>query len=123
MASGNQLAAGPTVSVEVTTEDPSKPNTSVYFNRGAAASNAYNVKFGNFDPSKLPPDKQKQAYAWLSRGLEEAILAFMSKAKDSTYGLHAAIYEFQKPNLLQGLKDAVDRGVKVTGGVPLPSWQ
>jgi phosphatidylserine/phosphatidylglycerophosphate/cardiolipin synthase-like enzyme len=109
----NQLIDGPTVSVEVTTENPSHPNTSVYFNRGAAASNAYNLKFGNLDPSKLPPQKQKQAYAWLSRGLEEAILNFLSQAKDSTYGLHAAIYEFQKPNLLEGLKDALDRGVEV----------
>jgi phosphatidylserine/phosphatidylglycerophosphate/cardiolipin synthase-like enzyme len=109
----NKLEPRQQVSVEVTTEDPSKPITSVYFNRGAAASNAYNVRFGVNDPSKLPEAKQKEAYAWISRGLEEAILAFLAQAKDKGYGLHAAIYEFQKPNLLQGLKDAVGRGADV----------
>jgi len=109
----NQLVPGPSVSVEVTTEDPANPDTAVFFNRGAAASNAYNLKFGNNDPSQLPDGQQQKAYAWLSRGLEEAILAFLSQAKDNSYGLHAAIYEFQKPNLLQGLKDAMGRGVDV----------
>jgi phosphatidylserine/phosphatidylglycerophosphate/cardiolipin synthase-like enzyme len=109
----NQLVPGPSVSVEVTTEDPANPNTAVYFNRGAAASNAYNVKFGSNDPGKLPADQQQKAYTWLSRGLEEAILGFLSQARDNTYSLHAAIYEFQKPNLLQGLKDALGRGVDV----------
>ncbi len=109
----DNLIPGPSVSVDGSTEDPSNPTTAVFFNRGAAASNAYNVKFGNTDPSQLAPDKQQEAYAWLSRGLEEGLLAFLAQAKDSTYGLHAAIYEFQKPNLLQGLKDALGRNVDV----------
>lgn len=109
----NQLKPGPSVQVTVTTEDPTSPNSAVYFNRGAAASNAYNVKFGNNDPNKLPPAQQAAAYAWLSRGLEEALLAYLAQAKDSSYALHAAVYEFQKPNLLQGLKDALDRGAEV----------
>jgi len=109
----NQLVPGASVSIEITTQDPADPACSVFFNRGAAASNAYNQKFGNSDPSRLPADQQQQAYAWLSRGLEEAILSFLTQANDSTYGLHAVIYEFQKPNLLGGLKAAVDRGVDV----------
>ena len=45
--------------------------------------------------------------------VEEAILAFLAKAVDERFALHAAIYEFQKPNLLQGLVQAKQRGVDV----------
>lgn len=108
------LTDGPTATIEVTTENPSASRTAaVFFNRGAAASQAYNAKFGQLPPDQLPPDKQKEALAWLSRGLEEAILDYLGQAKDSSYALHAAIYEFQKPNLLAGLKAAVDRGAEV----------
>jgi phosphatidylserine/phosphatidylglycerophosphate/cardiolipin synthase-like enzyme len=108
-----RLKDGDSVKVEVTTEDPAKPETPIYFNRGAAASQAYNDKFGQEDPDELEEPQRTQALAWLSRGLEEAILAFMQQAKDESWGLHAAVYEFQKPNLLQGLKDALDRRVDV----------
>jgi phosphatidylserine/phosphatidylglycerophosphate/cardiolipin synthase-like enzyme len=109
----DHLTDGPSVQVEVSTEDPHAPQSSVFFNRGAAASEAYNEKFGEADPDSLPDDKRQKAYAWLSNGLEEAILAFLGQASDSSYTLHAVIYEFQKPNLLNGLKAAMDRGVKV----------
>jgi phosphatidylserine/phosphatidylglycerophosphate/cardiolipin synthase-like enzyme len=109
----DQLTDGPSVQVEVQTEDPRSPSSSVFFNRAAAASEAYNEKFGDSDPGSLPGDKQQRAYAWLSNGLEEAILAFLGQAQDASYSLHAVIYEFQKPNLLNGLKAAMERGVKV----------
>jgi phosphatidylserine/phosphatidylglycerophosphate/cardiolipin synthase-like enzyme len=109
----DHLTDGPSIQLEVGTEDPHSPQSSVFFNRGAAASEAYNEKFGEADPDSLPADKQQAAYAWLSNGLEEAILAFLEQASDSSYTLHAVIYEFQKPNLLNGLKAALDRGVKV----------
>jgi phosphatidylserine/phosphatidylglycerophosphate/cardiolipin synthase-like enzyme len=110
----NQLQAGQSVEVEITTEDPQNSGTAVHFNRGAAASNAYVLKFADKNPDQLPtPELQQQAYTWLSRGLEEALLAFLAQAKDNSYGLHVAIYEFQKPNLLQGLKQALDCGVDV----------
>ncbi|MBZ9763367.1 phospholipase D-like domain-containing protein [Mesorhizobium sp. CA8] len=94
--------------VEVKAENSRDEHTAVFFNRGAAASEAYVRKFGNNDPSKIP-----DALIWLSRGLEEAILAFLAKASDEQFALHAAIYEFQKPNLLKGLQDAHQRGVEV----------
>jgi phosphatidylserine/phosphatidylglycerophosphate/cardiolipin synthase-like enzyme len=108
-----QLTDGDSVSVEVTTEDPRQQTTPVFFNRGAAASQAYNDQFGANDPDKLDEPKRTEALAWLSRGLEEAVLAFMDQAKDKSFGLHAAVYEFQKPNLVGGLKKALDRGVDV----------
>lgn len=107
-------AAG--VTVEVTTEDNQSPQTAVFFNRAAAASNAFEDKFPEVKTeTQLLGDTAmaKQARAWLSRGLEEAILDFLAQAKDKTFALHAAIYEFQKPNLLAGLKQALDRGAEV----------
>jgi phosphatidylserine/phosphatidylglycerophosphate/cardiolipin synthase-like enzyme len=101
------------VEVEVTTEDPTSQETAVVFNRAAAASGAFNMKFGNVKNLEEDTEDAKAARAWLSHGLEEAILAFLARAEDESYALHAAIYEFQKPELLQGLKDALARGVDV----------
>jgi phosphatidylserine/phosphatidylglycerophosphate/cardiolipin synthase-like enzyme len=101
------------ISVEIKTEDNHSNATAVFFNRGAAASEAYVRKFGNADPSQLPDDKRAEAFAWLSRGLEEALIAFIGLAKDSNFAIHAAVYEFQKPELLHQLKLASGRGVDV----------
>ena len=104
---------GDGVAVEVTMEDPTSPETAVFFNRAAAASSAFNAKFPNLKQLDGDAPDAKAARVWLSNGLEEAVLAYLSQAKDSSFALHAAIYEFQKPELLQGLKDAGDRGVDV----------
>ena len=93
---------------EIRAENSRDEQTAVFFNRGAAASEAYVRKFGQNDPAKIP-----EALTWLSRGLEEAILAFLAKAVDQRFALHAAIYEFQKPSLLDGLVRAKKRGVDV----------
>jgi phosphatidylserine/phosphatidylglycerophosphate/cardiolipin synthase-like enzyme len=108
-----KLKDGDSVEVDVTTEDPTQQATSVFFNRAAAASQAYIKKFGDKDPTDLPEPQSTQALAWLSRGLEEALLAFQAQATDKSFGLHCAVYEFQKENLLDGLKAALDRGVDV----------
>jgi phosphatidylserine/phosphatidylglycerophosphate/cardiolipin synthase-like enzyme len=68
----------------------------VFFNRGAIASQAYANRFGNRDPDEVGPE----AYAWLSRGLHEALIDFIGQAKDRTFSLRAAIYEFQYPDVL-----------------------
>ena len=101
------------VTLEVTMEDPASPETAVFFNRAAAASSAFNRKFPDLKELDGDTPDAKAARAWLSNGLEEAVLAYLSQAKDSSFALHAAIYEFQKPELLQGLKDAGNRGVDV----------
>jgi phosphatidylserine/phosphatidylglycerophosphate/cardiolipin synthase-like enzyme len=108
-----QLKDGDSVEVDVTTEDPKQQATAVFFNRAAAASQAYMHKFGDSDPDQLPEPQRTAALAWLSRGLEEALLDFQSQATDKSFGLHCAVYEFQKENLLDGLKKALDRGVDV----------
>ncbi len=96
------------VTIEVRTEDSRQNETAMFFNRGAAASEAYVRRFGDNDPNKIP-----EAKVWLSRGLEEAILAFIAKAADERFALHAAVYEFQKEELLAALQQAKERGVDV----------
>ena len=96
------------VSVEIKTENNHSHDAAVFFNRGAAASRAYNNRYGDNDPEGIP-----DALWWLSRGLEEALIGFIGQAVDATFAIHAAIYEFQKPKLLEALTRAAGRGVDV----------
>jgi hypothetical protein len=96
------------VAVEVRTENNQSHDAAVFFNRGAAASRAYNNRYGDNDPEKIP-----DALWWLSRGLEEALIAFIGQTVDASFAIHAAIYEFQKPKLLEALTRAAGRGVDV----------
>src|SRR6266702_6691179 len=96
------------VVVEIKTENKRAQDAAVFFNRGAAASKAYNDRFGDNDPKDIP-----EALSWLSRGLEEAAITFLAQAIDSSFALHAAIYELQKPELIAALKAAKERGAQV----------
>jgi phosphatidylserine/phosphatidylglycerophosphate/cardiolipin synthase-like enzyme len=88
------LKYGTAVELPVTTEEEAGSTHSVYFNRGVIGSQAYSREFHATPPHKLKGDERKRAYVWLSRGLEEAILAFIGKASSTRYGLRAAVYEF-----------------------------
>jgi len=104
------------VSVEITTEDNRKPETAVFFNRAAAASRAFELEFPDITSENLllgDSATALKAKQWLARGLDQALLGFLELAKDKNYALHAAVYEFQKAELLAGIKDAVKRGVEV----------
>lgn len=100
------------VEVEITTEDPNSEETSVFFNRAAAASTAFNREFPDVKDVSDASEEASRARKWLSNGLEEAVLAFLNKAEKGD-ALHAAIYEFQKAELLKGIKDAARRGVGI----------
>ncbi len=107
--SPTDLHEGTVVSVRVTTEtDLGKPH-SVFFNRGAIASQEYARRFENQDPDKVG----EAAYRWLSRGLLEAFVAFVGRANDSRFGLYGAVYEFQWPPALKAIKDAAAKGAHV----------
>jgi phosphatidylserine/phosphatidylglycerophosphate/cardiolipin synthase-like enzyme len=106
-----ELADG--VEVEVTTEDPAAPESAVFFNRAAAASKAFAEHFPKVKDLAADTPEAAAARAWLSNGLGEAILAFLAQAKDDSFALHAAVYEFQKPELLRGIRDAAARGAEV----------
>lgn len=96
------------VTLEVRTEDNRRPDTQVFFNRGAAASQAYVRKFGDNDPEAIP-----EALTWLSRGLEEALVAFIARADGPGFALHGCVYEFEKKTPIQALVQAKARGVAV----------
>lgn len=103
------LVAGASLALDVTTESEDSGTHSVYFNRGAIASQEYARRFQD----KRPSDVGAAAYAWLSRGLLEAIVGFIGKATNGAFGLRVAIYEFQWPEILDALKSAAGRGADV----------
>lgn len=98
------------VPVQVTTEDEEHGIHSVWFNRGVAGSQAYVRKFGEKKPADVP---DRKAYMWLSRGLEEALLGFIGQAKDSTFALRAAMYEFGYGPVLDAFQAARQGGADV----------
>ena len=107
------LEAGDSVTVDVQVQDSlhvGSDGHQVHFNRFAAASQAYVNLFGDKDPNQVPDGS---AFRWLSRGLEENLLAFIARASDETYSLHLSVYEFQKDSFLDALRQAVDRKVNV----------
>jgi phosphatidylserine/phosphatidylglycerophosphate/cardiolipin synthase-like enzyme len=103
------LQDGNSITVDITTETALGATHSVFFNRGAIASQEYARRFQNAKPSKVG----EAAYQWLSRGLFEAIVGFIQRAKADGWGIRAAIYEFQWPGVLEELKAAKDRGADV----------
>jgi phosphatidylserine/phosphatidylglycerophosphate/cardiolipin synthase-like enzyme len=104
------LKDGDTAEVEVETENPDEGTHGIFFNRGAAGWQAYERHFKGQDPDQVP---DRAAYRWLSRGLEEALLAFIAKADDKSWGLRAAFYEFNYVPVLDALGSAKQRKVDV----------
>ncbi len=99
------------VELEVTTESEEGGNHDVFFNRGAAASQEFARRFGNVRPDESDPEDPR--WAWLSRGAMEAIVAFVERAKDSSWGLRVSAYEFRLKSFAQALRDAHQRGADV----------
>jgi phosphatidylserine/phosphatidylglycerophosphate/cardiolipin synthase-like enzyme len=123
-----RLVDGETVTVPVTTASPDDGKHDVYFNRGVAGSQAYARLFGKYRrfylfsksgreqwkdfirPDEVPADK---AWRWLSRGLQEAMFAFIAQAKGPRYGLRAAVYEFDYPPAVAAFAAALESGADV----------
>lgn len=96
--------------VEITTESPAGGNHDVYFNRGVAGSQAYMRRFGDREPEKVP---NRQAFIWLSRGLNEALEDYVRSCKPGQHALRVAAYEFYYEPFLALLKEALDKGVDI----------
>lgn len=97
------------VTVEVRTESPEGGNQDVFFNRGAAASQAYERRFGD----QSPKEAGQAAFDWLSRGLYESMTEFIERAKGPGWKLRVAAYEFHYPGVLEALSAARKRKVDV----------
>jgi len=98
--------------VEISTGNPDEGIHGVYFNRGVAASQAYATKFGAA-PDSLPPDKRAEAMTWLSRGLHEALIAFITRDASPGLAIRAAVYEFTEPAVLAAFAKAREAGADV----------
>ena len=105
-----KLEQGEEVEVRIETEDDDAERHAVFFNRGVAGSQAYSRRFDNMPPEEVPDG---EAWRWLSRGLEEALLAFIGQAQGGRYALRAALYEFQYEPVLQAFGAARDSGADV----------
>jgi phosphatidylserine/phosphatidylglycerophosphate/cardiolipin synthase-like enzyme len=84
----------------------------IFFNRGAAASQAYERLFGSTPIDKLDDATRAKALQWLSRDLSDMLLKFI----DQTQGgdrLLGCFYEFNYPPATDALMGAIDRGVDV----------
>jgi hypothetical protein len=100
------------VSVDIQTEPLYGAVHSIFFNRGVAGSQAYARQFPDPTPDTTGPLSPQMA--WLSRGLYEALIEFIARAKDRSYSLRAALYEFHYNPVGAAFKAALkDRGVDV----------
>lgn len=128
----DNLTFSAALTLKVKTEDPEDGAHGVFFNRGVAGSQAYSRHFGAHkkwykeDPTEQDPTKiryteylkpadvpDRAAYVWLSRGLEEALLAFIRQAKDNNYAIRASLYELSHTPAAQAFVNAMERGVDV----------
>ena len=115
-----QLDDAASTTVEITTEAEQGQAIGVeachdiYFNRGVAGSQAYAVKFGKQRPDQTKPLSDQMV--WLSRGLFEALTAFIGKASGhdaSDYKLRAMLYEFHYAPVGQAFRAAKKAGADV----------
>jgi phosphatidylserine/phosphatidylglycerophosphate/cardiolipin synthase-like enzyme len=106
--------------VEVRTDDGQPDNHRVIFNRAVAASQAFGRKFEAVDewlstnknaPIEDWPDPK--ARDWLQHGLLDQIEKFVARAKDDSWTLDVAIYEYELAAIVKAINDAHKRGVKV----------
>ena len=105
----DDLLTHPPVRLTISTECEDEGTHAVFFNRAAAASQAYCRRFGNVSPLEVGPPALK----WLSRGLVEALIGFIRQAEGEGWGIRASVYEFTHVPVLTEFKAAIDRGVDV----------
>jgi phosphatidylserine/phosphatidylglycerophosphate/cardiolipin synthase-like enzyme len=110
--------AAASIKITVTTEPevgaPSENGAlrhDIYFNRGVIGSQAYARRFLNEEPDPNRPGSAPMK--WLSRGLFEALIGFIGRARNERYALRAAFYEFHYLPVAIALRKAVDAGADV----------
>jgi hypothetical protein len=130
-----QLTLKMTASVSISTESVSPTsvignpgNLVTVFNRAVASSQAFSREFPattaklNAALAKpVPPAGKKKTDGiltqaemdWLSHGLKEEIVGFIGLAKDKTYALDIAIYQYELPDIYEAVNAAYKAGVNV----------
>jgi phosphatidylserine/phosphatidylglycerophosphate/cardiolipin synthase-like enzyme len=102
-------------SVELDTMGPGGEHY-VLFNRAAAASQAFSRTFPLL--AGLLKDSRSASFTdevwrWLSRGVQEQIVGIIGEAKDRTWALDIAAYEYEHPSVCEAVVAAAQRGAKV----------
>lgn len=101
------------IPITIRTEPLRGERHDVFFNRGVASSQAYARRFDNRIPDELPtPEKRQEALDWLSRDLDDALLAFIHSAEPGD-ALRGCFYEFRFVPVADAFRAAIDRGVDV----------
>lgn len=108
-----ELRDASAVTTDAPTPEDRRGSHAVYFNRGAAGSQAYAREFPDPKPDETKPESPQMR--WLSRGLFEALIAFIDRANGPTFALRGAFYEFRYLPVGKALKRAAqaDADVKV----------
>jgi hypothetical protein len=101
------------ISVDIETEPLHGDVHSIFFNRGAAGSQAFAREFPDPVPKEKTDDPTFPQNVWLSRGLYENLIEFIGRAKDGTFALRAALYEFHFDPVGAAFKAALDRKADV----------
>ena len=116
---GSGLTREEMLEVELKTDDGKPKDQHVNFNRAVAASQAFGRKFTDLD-AQLSLEKNLaieqwpvEARSWLENGLLEAILNFISQAKDEKWALDVAIYEYELQAIVDAVNAAFDRKVNI----------
>ena len=95
--------------LEILTEAEEGAKHSVWFNRGAIASQAYARQFDNHKPTDEELNDPDGKYTkWLSRGLLEACLKYIKSTK-KTESLRACVYEFTYPPILEAFAELIKK--------------
>jgi len=105
-----------TVNVRTESETDADPGDGktrhdVYFNRGVIGSQAYSRRFPTDDPDPEHPDSPPMK--WLSRGLFEALVQFIDRARGEHFALRGAFYEFRYLPVALAFRRAFDSGADV----------
>lgn len=106
----SQLRIMQTCSVDVTAEVNDDGHHGVWFNRGAAASQAFAKKYGHNFPTDL---EGSESWEWLARGLNTAFTDFVARANGPGWGLRGAFYEFTWVRAAVAFRDAASTGADV----------
>ena len=112
------LQDGKALDITVTTEPPDDGKHGIWFNRGIVASLKFATTFQNQRLTEEMANDvkdgilQNEEANWLSRGLAEAVLAFINGAKAGEE-LRVCAYEFTWEPIIEALLAALKRGVDV----------
>lgn len=107
------------VTVKMRAGSLDKSGHTVLFNRAAAASQAFSLKFPDIDKQMTAAraageqfDLPQEARDWLSRGVLERIVGFIDRAGPKL-ALDMAIYEYEHPDIVAAVDRAHARGAQV----------